>query len=439
MATRTAAKKATAGAPAIALTQTGSFLKEVESLLNDKSAVGPAAVDPSFGFDCSGLVYYALQHVGVASPPRTAQDQANWSTPITRSQLKPGDLVFSHWPGDVSSAVGHVQIYIGGGKLIQSPGNSTGHVEYTTLAQDAGHIVGYGRMPLKGAASTKVADWTTETWATLALKAANVETPQGQKKIPITANNVQNMERWISAESGHGNWWSKANPLNGTGYGQANGSYSSLTAAAEAFGKEINQSNFSQIRAAMVQNAPTSLFSAAVVGSPWASGHYGGNPKAIANTSPNTTKGPGIGATTAKPLAYDQVVAGIVKAANTPNGKWSLALTNAFNKLSPSERQSALKTATSKVQAQYAVDTSIGADIGRGYDKTASAIASAASSVTSVFSPFTKVLGDLGSAAFWKRIGIGGLGVVLIGAGVLIFLQSTKPVQAAEGAALKVV
>lgn len=409
-------------APRIPATQTGAFLKEIESLLNDRSAVGPRAVDPSFGFDCSGLVYYALQHVGIANPPRTAQDQANWSTPITRAQLKPGDLVFSHWPGDVSSAVGHVQIYIGNGMLIQSPGNSTGHVEYTTLAQDAGHIVGYGRMPLKGASSTKVEDWTTETWAELALRAANVEAPQGTKKIPITQNNIANMQRWIAAESGHGNWWSKANPLNGTGYGQANGSYSSLNAASTAFGQEINQKNFAQIRSALQQNAPTKLFSAVVVKSPWASGHYGGNPLYIANVPPNTTKGPAIGPTSASPLTYTQVVAGIVKAANTKNGHWSLALQNAFNKLSPAERQTALQQATSKVQAQYAVDTTIGADIGRGFDKTASAISSNFG-----------FLSNLGSAAFWKRIGIGAGGVVLIIGGIVVFLSSTKTAHAVEG------
>lgn len=409
-------------APALPVGQTAAFLKEVESLLNDRSAVGPRAVDPSFGFDCSGLVYYALQHVGIANPPRTAQDQANWSTPITKAQLKPGDLVFSHWPGDVSSAVGHVQIYIGGGRLIQSPGSSTGRVEITTLAQDAGHIVGYGRMPLKGAASTKAAsDWTTRTWADLALRFANLEAPQGTRKIPITANNISNMQRWISAESGHGDWWSKANPLNSTGYGQANGSYSSLTAAAEAFGKMINQKNFGTIFSVLQQNAPTAFFSAAVVKSPWASGHYGGDPQYIAKVAPNTTVGPAIGPTTAPPLTYNQVVADIVKVANTPNGKWPLSLQNAFDKLSPSERQTALKQATSKVQAQYAVDQSIGADIGRGFDKTAK-------SVSSSFG----FLSNLGSAAFWKRIGIGAGGVVLIGAGVLIFLQSTKTVQSVE-------
>lgn len=428
MATATKARVKVPAAPKVPLTQTGAFLKEIESLLNDRSNVGPRAVDPSFGFDCSGLVYYALQHVGIANPPRTAQDQANWSKPITKAQLMPGDLVFSHWPGDVSSAVGHVQVYVGGGRLIQSPGNATGKVSYTTLAADAGHIVGYGRLPLKGATSTKVSDWTTETWATLALKAANVERPQGTKAIPITQNNITNMERWIAAESGHGNWWSKANPLNSTGYGQANGSYSSLTAAAEAFGHLINQRNFATVRSVLIQNAPTKLFSAAVVQSPWASGHYGGNPQYIANVPPNTTTGPAISATAAGPLTYNQIVAEIVKVANTKNGHWSLALQNAFNKLSPAERTTALQQATSKVQAQYSVDQTIGADIGRGFDKVSGSLSSSFG-----------FLAKLGEASFWKRIGIGAGGVVLIGAGVIIFLQSTKPVQAAEGAALKVV
>src|SRR5215472_19287441 len=71
-------------------------------------AEGPSA------FDCSGLVVFGFKKVGI-SAPRTSEAQWAWSQHINQSQLKPGDLVFSQWPGDNASP-GHVQVYVGGGK-----------------------------------------------------------------------------------------------------------------------------------------------------------------------------------------------------------------------------------------------------------------------------------------------------------------------------------
>jgi cell wall-associated NlpC family hydrolase len=65
------------------------------------------------GFDCSGLVMRAWQAAGVTLP-RTTYDQVNAGTRITRGQLLPGDLVFTNNDG-------HVQLYIGSGRVIQAP------------------------------------------------------------------------------------------------------------------------------------------------------------------------------------------------------------------------------------------------------------------------------------------------------------------------------
>ena len=64
------------------------------------------------GFDCSGLVQYCYQKVGV-SLPRTTYDQINRGKRVSQSNLKPGDLVFPH--------TGHVGIYAGNGKMIHAP------------------------------------------------------------------------------------------------------------------------------------------------------------------------------------------------------------------------------------------------------------------------------------------------------------------------------
>jgi cell wall-associated NlpC family hydrolase len=52
------------------------------------------------GFDCSGLVQYALERLGLRNVPRTSEAQWAWVKRISRSQLRPGDLIFEQWPGE---------------------------------------------------------------------------------------------------------------------------------------------------------------------------------------------------------------------------------------------------------------------------------------------------------------------------------------------------
>lgn len=63
-------------------------------------------------FDCSGLVQYVYQQVGLSVPAPT-YNQINCGTAVSQSNLQPGDLVF---PSD-----GHVQIYSGNGYVIEAP------------------------------------------------------------------------------------------------------------------------------------------------------------------------------------------------------------------------------------------------------------------------------------------------------------------------------
>jgi cell wall-associated NlpC family hydrolase len=65
------------------------------------------------GFDCSGFVMYVFGQIGV-SLPHNAAAQYGSGTPVDRSQLQPGDLVFFN-------GLGHVGIYVGGGSFIHSP------------------------------------------------------------------------------------------------------------------------------------------------------------------------------------------------------------------------------------------------------------------------------------------------------------------------------
>ena len=72
------------------------------------AAEGPDA------FDCSGLVQAAYNSVGV-SLPRLADDQLEVGRKISRSELRPGDLVGYYFP------TSHIAIYVGNGKVIHAP------------------------------------------------------------------------------------------------------------------------------------------------------------------------------------------------------------------------------------------------------------------------------------------------------------------------------
>ncbi|CEH35068.1 C40 family peptidase [Romboutsia lituseburensis] len=69
-------------------------------------------------FDCSGLTYYVYGKVGIKLP-RVSRDQYSVGTYVNRSNLQPGDLLFSSTDG--SGNITHVGIYIGNGEMIHSP------------------------------------------------------------------------------------------------------------------------------------------------------------------------------------------------------------------------------------------------------------------------------------------------------------------------------
>jgi peptidoglycan DL-endopeptidase CwlO len=71
-------------------------------------AAGPST------FDCSGLVMWAYEHVGISLDHFTG-DQWNEGEHISRSQLEPGDLVFFF--ADIS----HVGMYVGDGEMVDAP------------------------------------------------------------------------------------------------------------------------------------------------------------------------------------------------------------------------------------------------------------------------------------------------------------------------------
>ncbi|HWM56253.1 MAG TPA: NlpC/P60 family protein [Pseudonocardia sp.] len=69
------------------------------------------------GFDCSGLMLYAFNAVGVALP-RVSRNQFDIGRKVPISDLKPGDMVFYRNGG---APIHHVAMYIGGGRMVEAP------------------------------------------------------------------------------------------------------------------------------------------------------------------------------------------------------------------------------------------------------------------------------------------------------------------------------
>ena len=89
---------------------TSVAIKTALSKVGSPYVYGAAGPDT---FDCSGLTSFAYAAAGV-SLPRSSRDQATIGTPVSRSELQPGDLVFFYDP------IGHVGLYIGGGKMVHA-------------------------------------------------------------------------------------------------------------------------------------------------------------------------------------------------------------------------------------------------------------------------------------------------------------------------------
>jgi cell wall-associated NlpC family hydrolase len=108
---------------------------------------------PQTGFDCSGLVQYSYQQLGLYIP-RNSYEQYKLSTPVYISHLQPGDLVFFRTR---SIFVSHVGVYIGDNRFVHAPGEGR---PVSTDSLDSSYwrkrLVGggsvFGRAQLVGAA-----------------------------------------------------------------------------------------------------------------------------------------------------------------------------------------------------------------------------------------------------------------------------------------------
>jgi cell wall-associated NlpC family hydrolase len=95
------------------------------------------------GFDCSGLVRFIYDQVGIPVP-RTAAEQYSAARPIELRGLEPGDLLFFRTQGQ---RISHVAIYTGEGRFIHAP-RSGQPVEFRELDDEyyRARLAGAGRL-----------------------------------------------------------------------------------------------------------------------------------------------------------------------------------------------------------------------------------------------------------------------------------------------------
>lgn len=121
-----------------------AMLAEAEKYLGFPYVWGGAS--PATSFDCSGFVSWVVNQSGVGSVGRqTAQGLYNLCTPVSREQMKPGDLVF--FTGTYSSAnpVTHVGIYVGANRMIHC-GDPISYADITS-SYWVSKYYGSGRLP----------------------------------------------------------------------------------------------------------------------------------------------------------------------------------------------------------------------------------------------------------------------------------------------------
>ena len=70
------------------------------------------------GFDCSGFVGYLFREALGLVLPRTAREISRTGTPVDKTELEPGDLVFFR---TMRHAFSHVGIYLGNNMFVHSP------------------------------------------------------------------------------------------------------------------------------------------------------------------------------------------------------------------------------------------------------------------------------------------------------------------------------
>lgn len=267
-----------------------------------------------------------------------------------------------------------------------------------------------------------------QQWATLVLQDAN---------LPVTANNLQVIMQWMTAENPTSDWYHNNNPLNNgynspsTPYGGGSGgtgTYPNLYVAAQAVADNLTNPStstkygYGNIVTALENDADPSVTAAAIWASSWASSHYGMG-----------SHWPGVVTELVNDTSQGLINQGPASPSSTPPSNptagqtftdslgdlWSWA-GSAWVYVPPSDQSSsAIGGATPNSPLDAVTIGGVTQDISN---------LNPTKTLVGIWSALT-------SASTWKRIGIGMLGLLLILASLLFILSGSKTVDNTVGAA----
>ena len=119
-----------------------AMIKEAEKYLGYPYVWGGSS--PSTSFDCSGFVCWVINHSGWSVGRTSAQGLYNLCTPVSRSNARPGDLVF--FKGTYkTNGVSHVGIYVGNNRMLHC-GDPISYTNINTQYWQS-HFFMFGRLP----------------------------------------------------------------------------------------------------------------------------------------------------------------------------------------------------------------------------------------------------------------------------------------------------
>ena len=120
-ARRGAAASSARSAPAVNALQLHDGLREAllaRTMLVVNTPYTYGGNSPEGGFDCSGLIQWAVQGIHEGRLPRTTSQWAQSSTPVQGRGLQRGDFVFFNTLGGRYS---HMGIFVGNGQFVHAP------------------------------------------------------------------------------------------------------------------------------------------------------------------------------------------------------------------------------------------------------------------------------------------------------------------------------
>ena len=121
-------KAAAPGALALPAAQREPLLARTMLVINTPYTYGGNT--PEGGFDCSGLIQYAISGITTRKLPRSTSQWVGVSAPIERSELQRGVFVFFNTLGGRYS---HMGIYAGNNQFVHAP-SSGGIVKTVSMA-----------------------------------------------------------------------------------------------------------------------------------------------------------------------------------------------------------------------------------------------------------------------------------------------------------------